>query len=158
MTFRKKQIYFISKGVDLDENDDFSGFAAGFDGCSRQKGVDIYFLLCYNVVNPTQGSYIGNTTASQAVKAGSIPVPCSKKKDTPTGCSSFFCDGNRTDGSGTVRWTVPATSANTGGYLNFRQRRKCKSIPVPCSKKEDTPPGCSSFFCDGNRTDCSGQI
>ena len=27
-----------------------------------------------------QGSYIGNTTASQAVKAGSIPVPCSNKK------------------------------------------------------------------------------
>ena len=29
-----------------------------------------------------QGSYIGNTTASQAVKAGSTPVPCSKKKVT----------------------------------------------------------------------------
>ena len=29
-----------------------------------------------------QGSYIGNTTASQAVKAGSIPVPCSKKEVT----------------------------------------------------------------------------
>ena len=29
-----------------------------------------------------QGSYIGNTTASQAVKAGSIPVPCSRK-ETP---------------------------------------------------------------------------
>ena len=34
--------------------------------------------LWYNLVH-TQGSYIGNTTASQAVKAGSIPVPCSKK-------------------------------------------------------------------------------
>ena len=29
-----------------------------------------------------QGSYIGNTTASQAVKAGSTPVPCSKKEVT----------------------------------------------------------------------------
>ena len=29
-----------------------------------------------------QGSYIGNTTASQAVKAGSIPVPCSRKEPT----------------------------------------------------------------------------
>ena len=29
-----------------------------------------------------QGSYIGNTTASQAVKAGSTPVPCSTKKTT----------------------------------------------------------------------------
>ena len=37
-----------------------------------------------------QGSYIGNTTASQAVKAGSIPVPCSKKKTTPTGWFSFW--------------------------------------------------------------------
>ena len=27
-----------------------------------------------------QGSYIGNTTASQAVKAGSTPVPCSKMR------------------------------------------------------------------------------
>ena len=27
-----------------------------------------------------QGSYIGNTTASQAVKAGSTPVPCSRKE------------------------------------------------------------------------------
>ena len=27
-----------------------------------------------------QGSYIGNTTASQAVKAGSTPVPCSNKE------------------------------------------------------------------------------
>ena len=32
-----------------------------------------------------QGSYIGNTTASQAVKAGSIPVPCSRK-ETPFVC------------------------------------------------------------------------
>ena len=29
-----------------------------------------------------QGSYIGNTTASQAVKAGSTPVPCSNKKNS----------------------------------------------------------------------------
>ena len=27
--------------------------------------------------------------------------------------------GTRTDSSGTVQWTVPATSANTGGYINF---------------------------------------
>ena len=29
----------------------------------------------------------------------------------------------------TVRWTVAATSANTGGYIYFRQRRKCKQVP-----------------------------
>jgi hypothetical protein len=28
-------------------------------------------------------------------------------------------DRTRTHRSGTVRWTVPATSANTGGYHNF---------------------------------------
>ena len=32
--------------------------------------------VCYNTLT-VQGSYIGNTTASQAVKAGSTPVPCS---------------------------------------------------------------------------------
>ena len=36
----------------------------------------------------TQDSYIGNTTASQAVKAGSTPVSCSMKKAPLTGC--FF--------------------------------------------------------------------
>ena len=73
-----------------------------------------------------QGSYIGNTTASQAVKA----------------------EGNRTDCSGTVRWPVPATSANTGGYHYFRRRRKCKSIPVPCSKKKDASMRRPFFACD----------
>ena len=33
-------------------------------------------------MTPTQDSYIGNTTASQAVKAGSTPVSCSKKEVT----------------------------------------------------------------------------
>ena len=42
------------------------------------KGLDFWVRLVYNnTVVMTQGSYIGNTTASQAVKAGSIPVPCS---------------------------------------------------------------------------------
>ena len=36
-----------------------------------------------------QGWYIGITAASQAVKAGSTPVPCSKKKDTRTGVFLF---------------------------------------------------------------------
>ena len=33
-------------------------------------------------MTPMQDSYIGNTTASQAVKAGSTPVSCSKKEVT----------------------------------------------------------------------------
>ena len=44
--------------------------------------VEFSFSLCYNGPNQlnTQDSYIGNTTASQAVKAGSTPVSCSMKK------------------------------------------------------------------------------
>ena len=48
----------------------------------RQKRLEFSILLCYNKHNWMQGSYIGNTTASQAVKAGSTPVPCSNKKRT----------------------------------------------------------------------------
>jgi len=43
----------------------------------------------------------------------------------------LLCKGRtRTHSSGTVRWTVPATSANTGGYNYFRQKRKCISSPA----------------------------
>ena len=48
-------------------------------GSFRQKVIDISNWVCYNTPI-AQGSYIGNTTASQAVKAGSIPVPCSNKE------------------------------------------------------------------------------
>ncbi len=41
-----------------------------------QKGLEFYMQVWYNTT-ALQGSYIGNTTASQAVKAGSTPVPCS---------------------------------------------------------------------------------
>ena len=48
--------------------------------------------VCYNT--PTaQGSYIGNTTASQAVKAGSTPVPCSIPRLHRCSCGAeFLCD------------------------------------------------------------------
>ena len=42
-------------------------------------GIEISACLCYNT-HTMQDSYIGNTTASQAVKAGSTPVSCSMKK------------------------------------------------------------------------------
>ena len=53
----------------------------------RQKLVEFSFSLCYNDPNQLnkQDSYIGNTTASQAVKAGSTPVSCSKQKHHPAG-------------------------------------------------------------------------
>ena len=42
-----------------------------------------------------QDSYIGNTTASQAVKAGSTPVSCSMKKSTPYGVLFSWMWGGR---------------------------------------------------------------
>ena len=50
-----------------------------------QKVLAIYNYLCYNTLT-LQGSYIGNTTASQAVKAGSTPVPCSNIAKTSFAC------------------------------------------------------------------------
>ena len=53
----------------------------------RQIVVEFYFGVCYNCPCQLkmQDSYIGNTTASQAVKAGSTPVSCSKRKHHPAG-------------------------------------------------------------------------
>ena len=45
-----------------------------------KKGLNFSVRFVIIPTQLTQGSYIGNTTASQAVKAGSIPVPCSNKK------------------------------------------------------------------------------
>ena len=90
MTSNKKQILFISKRGKMHKSAVFSAVATGFAVCLRQKGVEFFFWVCYNVGNQSQGSYIGNTTASQAVKAGSIPVPCSKKDSTPSGCCLFL--------------------------------------------------------------------
>ena len=52
---------------------------------------------------------------------------------------SYFGIGKRTrtHSIGTVRWTVPATSANTGGYLYFRHKRKCISSPVTGTKNSN---------------------
>ena len=57
----------------------------------------LLFPFAFAIIpSPMQGSYIGNTTASQAVKAGSIPVPCSKKEGHPMGGLPFWSRGNRT--------------------------------------------------------------
>ena len=53
--------------------------------------LSLNFTIAFAIMTPMQDSYIGNTTASQAVKAGSIPVPCSMKKH-PSGC--FFNEIN----------------------------------------------------------------
>ena len=56
-------------------------------GGAREIAIDKKWLLfpaSFAIIpaQSLQGSYIGNTTASQAVKAGSTPVPCSRK-ETP---------------------------------------------------------------------------
>ena len=50
----------------------------------------LHFPKPFAIITPTQGSYIGNTTASQAVKAGSTPVPCSKKETPFVGRQKVF--------------------------------------------------------------------
>ena len=56
-------------------------------------------ILC--LVPHLQGWYIGITAASQAVKAGSIPVPCSNKISLPLGRLILL---ELTIRSGTRRW------------------------------------------------------
>ena len=49
------------------------------------------FVLIYNdTAIALQGWYIGITAASQAVKAGSIPVPCSKNRGGCLVCCGFL--------------------------------------------------------------------
>ena len=50
----------------------------------------LHFPRPFAIIQPqTQDSYIGNTTASHAVKAGSTPVSCSKKEGTHWGAFFF---------------------------------------------------------------------
>ncbi len=79
----------------------------------------LLFPCPFAIIPKTQGSYIGNTTASQAVKAGSIPVPCSISNSHPMGgYCLWYCKGNRTHLNATVRWTV-AWPHNGGQHHNF---------------------------------------
>lgn len=62
-------------------------------GVCRNRGGKwgLLFYAGSAIINSTmQGSYIGNTTASQAVKAGSIPVPCSTSLRTVHSPQRFF--------------------------------------------------------------------
>ena len=59
---------------------------------TRSDKKHLHFANHSAIIAPMQGSYIGNTTASQAVKAGSTPVPCSKTKGTPLGCLLSWTD------------------------------------------------------------------
>ena len=71
-----------------------------------------------------QDSYIGNTTASQAVNAGSTPVSCSKIKPLPFG-SGFVLyggGGSRTRSNAAVRRT--AAGCRLDGIRSSIFRRK----------------------------------
>ena len=57
-------------------------------------------------------------------------VVYAKKADTLRGICFFATGPDSNNLNATVRWTVAATSANTGCYLNFRRGRKCKRFPT----------------------------
>ena len=96
-----------------------------------KKGIEILKALCYNT-HIMQDSYIGNTTASQAVKAGSTPVSCSKTKRPPVGWSFGFLSGggSRTDLNADVRGTSACRQLDGGNTIIFFRysERKCKQI------------------------------
>ena len=73
-----------------------------------------------------QDSYIGNTTASQAVKAGSTPVSCSKRKDHPLGWSFLLGQrGSRTHLNTAARWAAVCRRPDDGNTI-------MSSTPVSC--------------------------
>ena len=74
-----------------------------------------------------QGWYIGITAASQAVKAGSTPVPCSKEKDTLTGVFLF--------GAGILLCKIVCLRAGRG------TRKGCRLHTITASNGEGMPGG-----------------
>lgn len=75
----------------------------------------------------SQGWYIGITAASQAVKAGSTPVPCSKKKDTREGVFLF--------GAGILLCKIVCLRAGSG------TRKGCRLHTITASNGEGMPGG-----------------
>ena len=78
-----------------------------------------------------QDSYIGNTTASQAVKAGSTPVSCSKRKDHPTGGLFFWSRGSRTHLNAGVRWTPARRRLDDDGSIISSTTGSCSAKCTP---------------------------
>ena len=109
-----------------------------------KKVLNFPFLSAIIPAQP-QDSYIGNTTASQAVKAGSTPVSCSKHKGTLRGAFYVW----RRKGSRTYLNAARRSAAGEGltePLLTLRRAER-QSTPVSCSKKLPDPHGFGSFFC-----------
>ena len=84
-----------------------------------------------------QGSYIGNTTASQAVKAGSIPVPCSKKGTTSHEVVPFLeWEWSRTHLNATLLWTVACRWLGSGNTSIFATGENANRLPYPIFQKQ----------------------
>ena len=83
------------------------------------------------VITSTTGNRVGVLSASR-VRISPTPP----KSRHPIWDAVIFCGAERFELKiGTVRWTVPAASANTGGFAYFCQRQKCKRIsPTPPSR------------------------
>ena len=75
-----------------------------------------------------QGWYIGITAASQAVKAGSTPVPCSKKKDTRTGVFLF--------GAALLLRKSGRLRAGDGTRVGEPVKGSPLTLPLPCDVRE----------------------
>lgn len=79
----------------------------------------------------SQGWYIGITAASQAVKAGSTPVPCSKCESTPSGVLFAFymafvnCLTNRSNG---IQQAELMDAAFADSRLQYAILKDCGSL------------------------------
>ena len=80
------------------------------------------------------GRHKGLKIPRSKIRTGSIPVSGTKKCRQPYGCLHFLLPHrDRTHLNASVRWTLAATSSQTGGYNYFSPPlggEKCRSIPV----------------------------
>ena len=99
--------------------------------------------ICYNtscsagVAHPVERHLAKVEVASSSLVTRSII-----RKQMRMHLLSYYGNGGRgsKNSYATVRWTVAATSANTGGYIYFCQRQKCKRASSPASGKRASSP------------------
>ncbi|MBO5317887.1 MAG: recombinase family protein, partial [Oscillospiraceae bacterium] len=90
---------------------------------------DDKLVLTYNYKDGTETLTLQEI---ESVLSSNLTSMCPPKKQTTHRVVCFFIcqEGTRTHSSARLRWSLADTSANTGVYLYFRQRRKCLSSPV----------------------------